>query len=144
ARALVPVAAGTLRRDGEALIRLLDSSPLPLTGRGFGWAEANARTRGLKLHFLYDPRAIRPVWFEVTSAKVDDVVAGRSVPLERGVTYVFDKGYTDYRWWGEIIEAGSLFVTRRKRNACCRDIIEQTAEGEGVLADRPGSVRNSV
>src|SRR5690242_15076157 len=56
AQALVPIAAGTLRRDGEALIRLLDSSPLPLKGRGFGWAEANARTRGLKLHFLYDPR----------------------------------------------------------------------------------------
>ena len=84
AAALIPVAAGALRREGEALIRLLDSSPIPLKDSRFAWAEANARTRGLKLHLLYDPRHGRPVWFEVTSAKVDDVVAGRAVPLEPG------------------------------------------------------------
>jgi len=136
ARALIPVAAGALRREGEALIRLLDSSPIPLRGAGFAWAQANARTRGLKLHLLHDPRQGRPVWFEVTSAKVDDVVAGRTVPLEPGATYVFDKGYTDYRWWSEILTAGAFFVTRRKRNARCREISEEPAAGEGILLDR--------
>jgi putative transposase len=136
AAALLPVAAGALRREGEALIRLLDSSPIPLKDARFGWAEASARIRGLKLHLLYDPRHGRPVWFEVTSAKLDDVVAGRSVPLEAGATYVFDKGYTDYRWWSEIVAAGAFFVTRKKRNASCREITEQAARGDGILADR--------
>jgi putative transposase len=136
ATALIPVAAGALRQQSEALIRLLDASPIPLKGGGFPWAEANARTRGLKLHLLYDPRQNRPVWFEVTSAKVDDVVAGRAVALEPGATYVFDKGYTDYRWWSEIISAGAVFVTRRKRNAHCRDIAEGEAVGPDILADR--------
>jgi IS4 transposase len=139
AAALIPVAAGALRQEGEALIRLLDSSPIPLKDSRFAWAEANARTRGLKLHLLYDPRQGRPVWFEVTSAKVDDVVAGRAVPLEPGATYVFDKGYTDYRWWSQILAAGAFFVTRRKRNARCREISEAAAggaEGDGILFDR--------
>lgn len=146
ASALIPVAAGALRHEGDALIRLLDSSPIPLKDSRFAWAEANARTRGLKLHLLYDPRQSRPVWFAVTSAKVDDVVAGRAVPLERGATYVFDKGYTDYRWWSEILEAGAFFVTRRKRNARCREISEEGAQGaagtvvgaqdDGILFDR--------
>jgi IS4 transposase len=136
AMALVPVVAGALRRESAALIRLLDSSPIPLKGDGFAWAEANARTRGLKLHLLYDPRESRPVWFEVTSAKVDDVVAARAVPFEPGATYVFDKGYTDYRWWSEIRAAGAFFVTRRKRNAHCREIVERVAEGDRILADR--------
>jgi IS4 transposase len=139
AAALIPVAAGALRREGEALIRLLDSSPIPLKDSRFAWAEANARTRGLKLHLLYDPRHGRPVWFEVTSAKVDDVVAGRAVPLEPGATYVFDKGYTDYRWWSEILAAGAFFITRRKRNAHRREIGEAAAEGTqdaGILSDR--------
>jgi hypothetical protein len=57
------------------------------------------------------------VWFEVTSAKVDDVVAGRAIPVEPGATYVFDKGYTDYRCWSELVAAGAFFVTRRKRIA---------------------------
>jgi putative transposase len=136
AMALIPVAAGALRREGDGLIRLLDSSPIPLNGNRFAWAEANARTRGLKLHLLHDPRHGRPVWFEVTSAKIDDVVAGRAVPLEPGATYVFDKGYTDYRWWSEILAAGAFFVTRRKRNARCREVQEQVALGDGILFDR--------
>jgi putative transposase len=136
AAALVPIAAGALRRESEALIRPLDATPIPLKGNGFPWAEANARTRGLKLHLLYDPRASRPVWFAVTSAKVDDVVAGRAIPLEPGATYVFDKGYTDYRWWAEILAAGAVFITRRKRNAHCRRLAERAAVGDGILADR--------
>lgn len=136
ALALVPAAAGALAREGAALIRLLDASPLPLKDPRFAWAEQSARTRGLKLHLLYDPRHVRPVWFEVTGAKVDDVVAGRSVPLEPDATYIFDKGYTDYRWWAEIIEAKAWFVTRRKKNACRRAVREQPAAGAGILFDR--------
>jgi putative transposase len=139
AAALIPVAAGALRQEGEALIRLLDSSPIPLKDSRFTWAEANARTRGLKLHLVYDPRHGRPVWFEVTSAKVDDVVAGRAVPLEPGATYVFDKGYTDYRWWSQILASGAFFVTRRKRNARCREISQEGAAralDAGILFDR--------
>jgi len=136
AMALIPVAARALRREGEALIRLLDSTPIPLNGNRFAWAQANARTRGLKLHLLHDPRQGRPVWFEVTSARVDDVVAGRAVPFELGATYVFDKGYTDYRWWSDILAAGAFFVTRRKRNAHCREIREKIAQGDGILFDR--------
>jgi IS4 transposase len=136
AAALVPVAAGALRREGEALIRLLDASPIPLKDQRLAWAEASARTRGLKLHMLYDPRQRRPVWFELTSAKVDDVVAGRRVPLETGATYVFDKGYTDHRWWFAIRAAGAFFVTRRKRNAHCREVGSDVAIGDGIEADR--------
>ena len=68
------------------------------------------------------------MWFEVTSAKIDDVVAG--------ATYVFDKGHTDHRGWSQIIDAEAIFVTRRKRNAHCRDIVKQPAPGDGILADR--------
>ena len=38
AMALVPVAAGALRGENAAFIRLLDSTPIPLKGDGFAWA----------------------------------------------------------------------------------------------------------
>jgi hypothetical protein len=136
ATALIPMAAGKLRGESAALIRLLDASPIPLKDQRLSWAEASARTRGLKLHLLYDPRQRRPVWFDLTSAKVDDVVAGRAVPLEPGAVYVFDKGYTDHRWWSAIRDAGGVFVTRRKRNAYCRPVSEAPAVGDGIQADR--------
>jgi putative transposase len=136
AQALVPLAARTLRRESDALIRLLDSTPLPLKGNGFAWAEAGARFDGLKLHLLHDPRQVRPVWFDVTSVKVDDITAGRTVPLEAGATYVFDKGYTDYGWWADIIAANAVFVTRRKSNAHRRAVCEAAPRGENIIADR--------
>jgi hypothetical protein len=80
ALALIPVAAGALRQESEALIRLLDATPIPPKDDRFARAEANAHTRGLKPHLLYDPRQRQPVWFDVTSAKVDDMVAGRGIP----------------------------------------------------------------
>jgi IS4 transposase len=136
ATALVGLAAGALRDEGAALIRLIDATPIPLKDARFCWAEASARTRGLKLHLIYDPRARRPVWFELTSAKIDDTVAARAAPLETGATYVQDKGYTDFCRWSEIIAAGAFFVTRRKNNTHRREVVETPARGEGILADR--------
>lgn len=136
AQALVPLAARTLRQESDALIRLLDSTPLPLKGNGFAWAEAGARFDGLKLHLLHDSRQDRPVWFDVTSVKVDDITAGRTVPLEAGATYVFDKGYTDYGWWADIIAAKAFFVTRRKNNTHRRSVCETVPKGESIIADR--------
>src|SRR5207253_10060183 len=38
--------------------------------------------------------------------------------------------------WSAIRAAGAFFLTRRKRNAHCREIRYQPAEGEDILADR--------
>ena len=40
--ALIPIAAGALRREGEAPIRLLDATPIPLKDQRLAWAEASA------------------------------------------------------------------------------------------------------
>lgn len=132
--------ARQLRREGDALIRLIDASPIPLRDGRFAWAEADARCRGLKLHLAYDPRAVHPVRFAVTSPKVPDLAEARTLPLEPGATYVFDKGYADYAWWQDIVDAGAVFVTRLKDNAYRRDVRERpvpkTPETADILADR--------
>ena len=83
------------------------------------------------------------MWFEVTSAKVDDVGAGRAVPLDAGATLVFDKSYTDYRWWSKIRSAWGFFVTRRKRNAHCRPISDEAVLGRRHRGRSPGQGRPS-
>jgi len=129
-------AARTVRREAQDLIRLLDATPIELRDQRLTWAEADARTRGLKLLVLYDPTAARPLGFDLVSPKVSDIRAGRAVALEPGATYVFDKGFTDYGWWQQIVEAKAIFVTRLKVNACRRESCEQVAQGDGILADR--------
>lgn len=133
-----------LRREGRDLIRLLDASPLRLDSRqngragtsAFNWAKADARTFGLKLHLVHDPRAGRPVHVELTLANCPDLAAARPLALEPGATYVFDKGYADYNWWHTIDQAGACFVTRLKANAHRRIVREVETQGRTILARR--------
>ena len=128
-----------LKREGAALLRLLDATPIPLDHLA-AWAEWNGRTRGLKLHVVYDPTTDHPRRIAITSATVNDVEIGRAVPIEPGATYVKDKGYCDYAWWTRIHEAGSFFVTRPKSNARYtvvrrRALRRKTGDGFTLLDD---------
>ena len=101
------------------MLRLMDATPIPLD-QLVTWADWNGRTRGLKLHVVYDPGADHPRRIEITPATVNDVQVGRELTIEAGATYVFDKAYCDYTWWTRLHYAGSLFVTRKKANATYR------------------------
>ena len=105
-----------LRQEGKAVVRLLDATPIPLP-EIIGWAEWNGRTRGLKLHLMYAPVQDRPTRFAITPATVNDVAFGRTVPVQPGAFYVFDKAYCDYGWWKNIDDMKAFFVTRAKTNA---------------------------
>jgi IS4 transposase len=106
----------TLRRQGAEMLRLIDATPIRLE-EIVGWAKWNGRTRGLKLHVVYDPGADHPRRIDITPANINDVVVGRTVALTPGATYVFDKAYCDYAWWRQMHMAGAFFVTRSKTNA---------------------------
>lgn len=103
------------RRSGAEMIRLIDSSPIPL-GKLCDWAKWNGRIRGMKMHVVYDPNADIPRSVEITQATVNDVEIGRQTPVEKGATYVFDKGYCRFDWWTNINESKAFFVTRPKTN----------------------------
>ncbi len=102
-----------MKREGEEMLRLINSSPVPL-GRLIKWAKWNGRIRGLKLHVVYDPGRDNPTDIAITHANVNDVEVGERIHIEAGCTYVFDKGYYKYQWWTGIHDAKALFVTRQK------------------------------
>lgn len=103
------------RQEGEAVLRLIDSTPIPL-GKLCAWARTNGRIRGLKMHVVYDPGADCPRILDITDANVNDAQIGRTITIEAGATYVFDKGYCHYGWWSAIAAAKAVFVTRPKTN----------------------------
>lgn len=74
-------------------------------------------------------------WVDLTSAKVNDIVAAHAMPITPAAVYVFDKGYVDYGWWNAIHEQQALFVSRLKTNARRRDVAPRRPEGKGILAD---------
>jgi hypothetical protein len=95
---LARVADRKTRRDGNQMLRLIDSSPIPL-GKLCGFATWNGRIRGLKMHAVYDPLGDRPTRVEVTLATVNDSLIGRKTPIEPGAT-------------SACAGAGSMFSTR--------------------------------
>ncbi|CAN5195385.1 hypothetical protein BH10PSE12_BH10PSE12_36140 [soil metagenome] len=114
---------------------MIDASPIPLRDPHFGWAEADNRVRGLKLHVGYDPRAQVTDWIEVTSPKTSDIAAARAMPVVPGKVYVFDKAYLDYNWWHRLHGQGALFVSRLKSNTHRREVVARVPRGAGIVAD---------
>ena len=109
-----------IRKELKSLLYLIDSTPISLKGLGYdNWTLQNHshRTHGLKVHIMTAPNAAAPVYAQITAPNINDIDEGKKIPLEKGATYVFDKGYCDYNWWYEIQQNGSKFVTRLKKNA---------------------------
>jgi putative transposase len=136
---LSAVADRLLRREGQEMLRLLDATPIPL-GKVVEWAKRNGRIRGLKMHVVYDPVRDNPTFVDITDANVNDIEVGRTVPIEAGFTYVYDKGYCRYDWWVSINDASAFFVTRMKSNArfraqCWRSVTQARGEGFTILDD---------
>jgi len=141
ARLLMSQAKRRLRREGQELLYLLDSTSITLKGEGFdAWTLGNRtrNTQGIKLHVLYDALAQAPLAQTITAPNVNDIDEGAKMPLEAGSVYVFDKGYCDYNWWSRIETQGALFVTRFKHNASLkveRELPIATQDADEVLKD---------
>lgn len=140
AQQLMSQAGRRLRQQSADLLYLLDSSSITLKGAGFDAWTAHNRTRntqGVKLHAVLHQGQQLPVQAQITAANVNDIDHGRTIALDAGATYVFDKGYCDYNWWHRIDQCGAFFVTRFKRNAGLRVVQEQAVPAGGlVLSDQ--------
>lgn len=125
------------RSELRELVYLLDSTPIQLKGRGFDWACVGAthRSQGLKVHLMIEHGQHRPVYLNLSDPNVNDITDARRMPLESDAVYVMDKGYCDYNWWHRIDGAGSLFVTRFKKNAGLEVLSCQAPQADGILED---------
>jgi hypothetical protein len=133
------MAGAGFRRSTGDVVRLIDSTSLHLAGVASEWARFSTRVHGAKAHIIYDPDADRPLYLEVTHARVNDITAAKAMPIEPGATYVFDLGYYDFGWWDTLDQAGCRLVTRLKRNTPLRLVEEwPLPDGSALLYDRVG------
>lgn len=129
-----------LRRALDETTYLIDSTGIRLGGLCAEWARFSANACGAKVHVIYDPDADLPIYAAVTAAKVNDITPAKAMPIVPGATYVFDLGYYDYAWWGEMDGAGCRLVTRFKSNTPLAVTVEHDVprEAETILSDRIG------
>jgi IS4 transposase len=122
---------GRRSRAREAL-RLIDATRIFAGRRVVEWSGSG----GIKLHVTFDPLSERPTCFAVTPERVNDITAAKTMPIERGATYVFDKGFYDFAFWARLAAAGCRFVTRLKKNSPTQLLQERPVAADGILFDR--------
>ena len=130
------------RRGTADAVRLIDSTGLRLAGMATEWARFSKGVCGAKAHLIYDPDADRPLYLEVTPAKVNDITPAKAMPIEPGATYVFDLGYYDYGWWAKLDEQGCRIVTRLRTSTPIRVVktLPLQASAPNILSDQIGAL----
>lgn len=106
----------------EALGRLwcVDSSFWPVV-RQLGWLERQG-LKGVRLHLGLALNTLSPAVFLLSYDRAPTQSDRQTLleMVERGVTYILDRGYVKLRLYLELIERGAFFVIRQKNNLSYR------------------------
>lgn len=116
------------------LVKIIDSTPINLDLIKHPWIETTMKVKGLKTHVVFDLTNRYPILFDITGARTNDINWAKTIKIEKGTTYVADRGYTDYNWWFDINLQGGFFVTRLKRDARIREITELQSNSDGICS----------
>jgi Transposase DDE domain/Domain of unknown function (DUF4372) len=115
----------------------LDGSVIDLSASMYDWAKFRRTKGGVKLHLLLDHDGYLPKYAVIEPAIKAEIQVARKMPLEPGTIVVFDRGYTDYKWFASLTEQGVYFVTRQRWNGHYKVIKElPLAAGGNILADQ--------
>ena len=126
-------------------VRLLDATKVNLSALSEGWARFSEDHCAAKVHVVYEPHGGVPLRAVVTPDNVNDITPARAMPIEPGVTYVFDLAYYSYEWWAELHALRCRFVSRLKKNTTLAVTTERPVPaGTDILSDRIGHLPKRI
>jgi hypothetical protein len=109
--------AGKHNKRFKNPLKIVDASLIELCLPKYDWATFRRAKGAVKLHVRLDGDTHLPEEAHISAGTVHDVHGMDWLCQESGVTYVFDRGYIDYKRLYHIELAQSFFVTRMKSNA---------------------------
>jgi len=80
-----------------------------------------------------------PVYHAIITANVNDVNAAKDMPIEAGMTYVFDLGYYDYAWWAKLDAQGCRMRSEIRRPTLMRPLISGSVSPSAEAASSRAS-----
>jgi hypothetical protein len=104
----------------------LDSTVIDLCLSMYDWAKFRRTKGAVKLHLVLDHDGYLPCFGLITEGKVHDVKAAHQIRFAPGTIVVDDRGYNDYRLFGQWTDGEVFFVTRMKDNAQFEVVEERT------------------
>jgi hypothetical protein len=118
-------------------IKILDSTLIRLCLKYFDWAEYRKGIGGIKIHALLDLESLCPEKVFMTNGKPHDSLLINVMGFKPEITYLFDRGYANYKVYDQMCDDGIFFITRLKKNAVMQ-VLEEYKLPEGdhnILCD---------
>ncbi len=121
----------------NAKLYLLDTTTIQLCLAVFPWAEFRTRKGAIKLHTGLDAEGYLPAFMDMTNGKVHEINWARTLTLPKGSFVCFDRGFTDYNWYADLMENNIFFVTRLKKNADVEYLLKRAGrKAKGITNDQ--------
>jgi hypothetical protein len=115
----------------------LDSTLIDLCLSMYDWAKFRRTKGAVKLHLVLDHDGYLPCFGIITDGKVHDVKAAHQIHFAPGTIVVDDRGYNDYRLFGNWTDAEVFFVTRMKDNAQFEVVAErEPPQNRNIVKDQ--------
>lgn len=118
-------------------IYLLDATVIDLCLSVFPWATFRKTKGAVKIHMGLDTDGYLPAFVTITEGKTHESQWAKTLRLPKGSLVVFDRGFTDYKWYQALTDSGISFVTRLKSNAFIEHFKKRPGrKSPGVTLDR--------
>jgi hypothetical protein len=113
----------------------IDATTIALCKTSFPWADFRKTKSGIKLvvklnHSGYIPEDVR-----IKAARNHEKPSMSHFFFERDEIVAFDKGFSDYRFFANLYNNGSYFVTRLKNNAQYEILFDVPVKHKNILSE---------
>ena len=95
----------------------MDATTISLCLELFPWATFRRQKGAVKAHVVLDHDDYMPSYVLITEGGKHEATVARTIQFNPGSIVAMDRGYNDYKLFGDWTERGVFFVTRLKENA---------------------------
>lgn len=119
------------------IFKILDSTLMRLCLSDFRWACYRDTKAAVKMHTLFDLESGCPESIIVTEGIIHDKEKMKSFINTEGATYIFDRGYLDYKEFDRYCREGMFFITRLKKNVVMKTrCVNAVSPQSPVISDK--------
>lgn len=124
----------------------LDASVIDLSLKLMPWARFDKQRANVKIHAAINLNGNLPEIIVVEKGRIQDMKITRDrIKFSSGSTLIFDKGYSNYRWYQDLTDAGIFFVTRMKDYVRFKVVkSKKTSRSLGYLCDQEVYVKSQT
>jgi hypothetical protein len=104
------------------VLKIIDSTviDLPFKLAKYFQYDVKQKRSAVKISTLFNGK--HPERVNIVTAKINDRKCIDDMFKDKDCIYLFDRGYSDYKWYDTLSDDGFKFITRQATNACVEEV----------------------